>query len=156
MKCRAIKLAALWLMATSVCADDSGQNGVKAVGGTLLNTAAPMDPSAGLIKVVFGLAFVVAAIFATAWFYRRYGNFNKASGNGLRIVGGLAVGNRERVVLLQVGEEQVLVGVTPNHIETLLVLKHPLTPDASPGKQGVDHTFAHRLADALRQRTSGR
>jgi flagellar protein FliO/FliZ len=41
----------------------------------------------------------------------------------MRVVGGLSLGRRERVLLLQVGKKQLVLGVTPGRIETLHVLE---------------------------------
>ncbi|MGJ3500437.1 Flagellar protein FliO [Piscirickettsia salmonis] len=41
---------------------------------------------------------------------------------GIEIIATLAIGSKERLVIVQVGKEQVLLGVTAQHIQTLHVL----------------------------------
>ena len=41
----------------------------------------------------------------------------------MRIVGGLSLGMREKVILLQVGKKQLVLGVTPGRIDALHVLE---------------------------------
>ena len=78
-------------------------------------------PVSGLAQVTFSLALVLAAVFAAAWLLKRVRGFNGArQDETLRIVAERAVGPRERVVLLQVGERQVLVGVANGSVRTLL------------------------------------
>ena len=76
-----------------------------------------------------------------------------AAGGGLRILGGLSMGARERVVLLQVGDTQLLVGVAPGRVQTLHVLEQPL-PAAASGLQNASG-FADQLGRFLnKEKTS--
>jgi flagellar protein FliO/FliZ len=77
---------------------------------------------------------VLALIAGIAWVLKRTGRFQMGAGGGLRILGGLSMGARERVVLLQVGETQLLVGVAPGRLQTLHVLEHPLPGTANPAQ----------------------
>ena len=102
-----------------------------------------------LIQVVLGLVLVLLVIVAAAWIMRRFGHLQTAAGGSLRIVGGLSLGPRERAVLIQVGERQILLGVAPGRIQTLPVLDQILsgTPQSAAPAQG----FAARLASVLKQ-----
>ncbi len=94
---------------------------------------APIEPisSPYLMKLTGGLLLVVAVIFVLAWLVKKF-NLNQQSQNGLiRIIAGLTIGTRDRIVLLQVGEEQILLGLTPGRIEKLHTLAEPVeAPDA--------------------------
>ena len=79
-----------------------------------------------LWQLTLGLLLVLALIAAVAWVLKRSGRFQTTAGGGLRILGGLSMGPRERVVLLQVGDTQLLVGVAPGRVQTLHVLNEPL------------------------------
>jgi flagellar protein FliO/FliZ len=103
--------------------------------------------AASLFQLLFGLIVVLIAIGATAFLLRRLGRLPQAAG-ALRVVAGLSVGARERAVLVQVGDKQLLLGVAPGRVETLYVLDRPvesLTPP--PGAAGG---FADRLAQLMR------
>ena len=67
----------------------------------------------------FALLIIVAAIFLVVWLLRRYGGF-QASGSGrIQVVDGVSVGQRERVLLLRVGKEHLVVGVAQGQISDL-------------------------------------
>ncbi len=110
--------------------------------------SAPVEPLASpyLLKLTVGLILVVAAIFAFAWLVKKL-NLNQQSPHGLiRIVAGLPLGTRDRIVLVQVGDEQILLGLTPGRIEKLHTLARPLeAPAGSPASA----SFARRLRDAM-------
>ncbi len=119
---------------------------------TASGTAVPSltgEPLAGgsLAKMGLGLFAVVFLIVAMAWVMRRMGGIPGTSAGALRVVGGLSMGTRERVVLIQVGTTQLLLGVAPGRVETLYVLNEPIAqPDAV--KPGMSN-FAANLTAAL-------
>ena len=73
------------------------------------------------------MASVIGAIALCAWLLRRVFRMTPGVSRHLKIVAGLPMGTRERIVLLQVGETQLLVGVSPGRIQTLHVLARPLS-----------------------------
>jgi len=111
-----------------------------------VSIAAP-GVTASLIKVTGGLLLVIAAIFASAWFFRRFTQFSPISNDSLKVIGGLSMGQKERLVLLQVGDEQVLIGVAPGNIQKLHILKTPIELDNLAGKSA--NTFSEQLGEAL-------
>ena len=100
-----------------------------------------------LWQLMLGLAVVLGAIAAAAWLLRRFGRVSSAIGGIIKIVGGVSMGPRERVVLLQVGNTQLLLGVTPGRIQSLHVLDEPV-PACDINTD--THGFAGRLAAAIR------
>lgn len=102
------------------------------------------------LQVLVGLLLVVVMIFGIAWFMRRFGNLPTGGQGAVRMIGGLSMGQRERIVLLQVGETQLLVGVAPGYLRTLHVLDQPVSlPAAATRPRG--ETFADRLQSALKR-----
>ena len=88
-------------------------------------------------------------IFVLAWLVRKL-NLNQHSQSGLiRIIAGLSIGTRDRIVLVQVGEEQILLGLTPGHIEKLHTLAVPLEV---PGGPLETSSFATRLGRLMGER----
>ena len=102
------------------------------------------------MQMFFGLFIVVGLIVGMAWFMRRMGNMSGVSAGNLKVVGGVSVGQRERIVLVQAGEKQLLVGVGPGTIRTLHVLDEPI----SPVNQGATPSsgFAEKLHAAIKNR----
>jgi flagellar protein FliO/FliZ len=65
----------------------------------------------------------------------------------LKIVGALSLGQRERVVVVQAGSEQILLGVTATQINTLHILDKPL----STGDISEVSEFKQKLSAALQR-----
>lgn len=89
-----------------------------------------VDPGASLFKVLFGLLLVILAIFASAWFFKRFNKLSPAYNENIRMLGSMSVGSREKIALIQVGEEQILVGITATQITPLHKLEENLTSPA--------------------------
>jgi len=105
----------------------------------------PMS-STYLLKLVGGLVLIVVGIFALAWLTRKF-NLNQASTPGpIRVLAGINVGTRDRIVLIQVGGEQILVGMSPGRMTRLHTLEQPLEITPGPAAGGA---FAGRLASLM-------
>ena len=101
------------------------------------------------------LTGVLLLIFAAAWFLRR---IQQGQGNGrghLKIVSVLPLSTKERIVLLQAGEEQVLMGISSAGIQHLHTLKEPIRPEQlTEGEQQPLTDFASQLRNVMgRSRT---
>ncbi|CAK0769468.1 flagellar protein FliO/FliZ [Gammaproteobacteria bacterium] len=92
----------------------------------------PLLGTGELLQVSLSLGVVLAAIALTAWLLRRFTKLGGTMGGGLRVLGGVSLGGRERVVLMQVGEQQVLLGVAPGWVQTLHILEQPLSVSQPP------------------------
>jgi flagellar protein FliO/FliZ len=100
----------------------------------------------------FSLIVVLGVFFLCVWGIRKFGGLSvNNKGERMRLLGGLTLGMREKVMLLQVGNKQLVLGVTPGRIETLLVLEGDdcLHNDA-PSAETAELTFAQKLAQALK------
>jgi flagellar protein FliO/FliZ len=113
--------------------------------------------AAYLGQMAVALILVVFAILALAFVLRRTGGIQARLGYEMRILGGLSVGGRERVALIQVGETQILLGIAPGRVQTL----HVLTPEQRlQGKDAavrtsVEGAFARSLRQMLQKGSNG-
>jgi len=100
-----------------------------------------------MLQFTGGLLVVLLSVVGLAWLLRRVGRLQSSADGTLRIIGGLALGTRERVVLVQVGETQVLLGVAPGRVQAVHVLQEPVVTATSA--DGTPGSFAIRLKEAL-------
>ena len=97
-----------------------------------------------LVQVFVGLALVLALVLGAAVVMRRIGRVPGLSNQAIRTIAAAAVGTRERVVLLEVGESWILVGVAPGQVRALATLPRAELP-APPGAPGAGQPFAQLL-----------
>jgi flagellar protein FliO/FliZ len=87
----------------------------------------PAAPSVtGLGQVTLALIIVLGAVFAVAWVVRRMRGFGNRLGDAIDVIADIPLGQKERAVLLKVGQTQILVGVAPGQVNTLHVLTEPI------------------------------
>ena len=99
----------------------------------------------GIWEVALGLLVVVAAIVAIGWFMRRLYPGGMAGIQALKVLAALSLGPRERVLLIDSGGVQLLIGVTTQQITSLHRFTEPvLLPEATNAGD-----FALRLKEAL-------
>ena len=83
--------------------------------------AADLNVGGELVRVLLSLAAVVAMIFVAGWLSRRLQSRSRPGGRRIRCVEAMAVGARERVLLLDADGKRLLVGVGPGGMRTLHV-----------------------------------
>ena len=82
--------------------------------------------SAGFGGTLLALILVVALIIALAWLVKKLPGAGLKAVSGLRVVASLAVGPRERVVVVDCAGQQLLIGVTQHGVNLLHTLPEPL------------------------------
>lgn len=102
----------------------------------------------------WGLAlFFVLGIFGLfVWTLRKLNGLSLVGEAKLRVLGGLSLGMREKVVLLEVGKKQLVLGVTPGRIETLLVLEGEDCLIRERDGQAGAGVFSQKLRQAMKGR----
>ncbi len=101
---------------------------------------------AQLSKLLFGLLLVIGFILLLAWLLRRVQQMNPRGTQVIKLISSQALGPRERLVLVQVGGEQILIGLSGGRITPLHVMQEPVhLPDAEP----ANPEFAQRLMELL-------
>ena len=71
-----------------------------------------------------GLLVAICLFFVCVWFVKKMGGFSPAhSKDTMKVVAGLSLGGREKILLVQLGEKQLVLGVAPGKINNLLVLE---------------------------------
>ncbi|WP_438878575.1 flagellar biosynthetic protein FliO, partial [Bacillus cereus group sp. Bce005] len=76
------------------------------------------------------LLFVLGFILFLAWLLKRMKVPVFGQQKGFQIIRQLPVGTKERIMIVQAGEEQFLIGVTSHSIQLIAKLDSPLTQEA--------------------------
>lgn len=122
--------------------------------------AAVVAPGSGgsavgqLTQLVLGLLLVLGLIFLLAWLLRRVQNAAPGGGQVIEILGSRTLGPRDRLLLIQVGKEQILIGHSPGSIEALHVLAEPVEVPVS-ARQATPE-FAQRLMELMGKDQKGK
>ena len=82
-------------------------------------------------QVTLSLMLVIAVLLVMAWAMRRLGRFQSQTASRLQVLGGLRLGARERILLVEAEGRRILVGVSPGGLRTLLVFAEGTAREAS-------------------------
>ncbi len=111
----------------------------------------PATPGLGggdILNFGVSMLVVVAAIVILGWLYSR-SRFAGGGNNGvINIVATQALGPKERLLIVEVAEQQLLVGMTATGVQTLHVFDKPV---AVPTTDRASTGFAGRLRSAVQE-----
>ena len=116
--------------------------------------AAAPDFAAGLGQMAFGLAVVIALLFACLWAIKRLSAPRGSAAGAIKVLGAVAVGPRERVVLVELGDKVLVLGVAPGQVRTLHVMGAEELPTSasSAGPASGMKDFPAWLRQAMERR----
>lgn len=141
-----IRLCLAFSASFSVYAESSASGGRSSV----------IVSSADILQWLLALLLVLAIFGSLVWLLRKSGaGLSFSAKSQLAIVGGLSLGMRERLVLIRVGEKQLLLGVTPGRIDKLLELDGEQRLFQSTELAGDSASFAHKLQQLMRANGDG-
>jgi len=75
--------------------------------------------AAGLLQTIFALLLVLGLLIGLAWLLKRYGPKPGGGLANLRVVGALNIGGRERIMVVEVGDQWIVVGAAPGRVNAL-------------------------------------
>jgi flagellar protein FliO/FliZ len=117
------------------------------------NVAPPAAVGAGsMLQFGLGLAIVLGLIVAAGWFMKRFSIGATAAGT-LKVVAGTAVGQRERVVVVEIGDTWMVLGVAPGRVNALHTMpRGTVTATTQAQPAGTPAAFAAWLKEKMEKR----
>ena len=104
-----------------------------------------------LLSLGMSMIVVVAAVLLIGWLYSRFRFPGGVSGSLINVVSSRALGPKERLVLVEVADQHLLVGITATSVQTLHTFDKPVTAASVPAEDATQPTgFADRLRLAIR------
>ncbi|MCV2533276.1 flagellar biosynthetic protein FliO [Enterobacter wuhouensis] len=92
-------------------------------------------PGSPLLQVSGALFGIIAFILIAAWLAKRFGLAGKTAGTrGLKVSASASLGPRERVVIVEVEDARLVLGVTSSNISVL----HKLPPAPQTGDESAE------------------
>ena len=118
-----------------------------------------------VVQMVLSLIAVVGVILALAWMTRRLQGLRAGTPGALKVKATLAVGMKERVVLIEAAGRQFLIGVAPGQVRLIEALgmapeevalppvEHGADgsnpPSAAGARPSFREAFAHQLGQLI-------
>lgn len=114
----------------------------------------PAPVTAGsLVQVVVSLLLVLAAVLVVAWLLKRINLPQHSQGNPLKVIASVAVGQRERIVLVEVNDTWLVAGVAAGQVSALHTMpKGSLPATATQGGAVAARSFQSWLQQKMEKR----
>ena len=94
-------------------------------------------------QVFMALAFVLVLVFILAFLTKFLPAMRYNSGQNIKVIEALAINSRDKLMIVQVNQQQLLVGLTAQGMQTLHVLSSPVTPDEQASQSFAEKLVAH-------------
>ena len=120
----------------------------------LAQAAAPPDIGGGFLQLLLGLGAVIALLFASLWLLKRLAAPRGEAAGMMRVVSGIAVGARERVVVVEIAGNWLVLGVAPGRVTALAEMPRAQVapPPAGAASPPEPRDFAGRVRQMLDRR----
>lgn len=114
-------------------------------------------PAAGVstgsvLQVILSLLLVLATVVVVAWVLKRMNLPQQGAANALKVVSGVAVGQRERIVLVEVNDTWLVVGVAPGQVSALHTMPKGTVPSTMQAATADDNKFQAWLKQMMEKR----
>ena len=118
--------------------------------------AAALEPGAAssgsLFQVLLGLILVLGLMAALAWVVKRFGATHAAGGAVIKVIGGVSVGGRERVLVIEAADQWIVVGVSPGRVNALATM--PRQENTAPMTAPATKNFSAWLKQTMEKRNT--
>ncbi|WP_419415029.1 flagellar biosynthetic protein FliO [Pontibacter sp. JAM-7] len=104
--------------------------------------------AAAITQLLLGLGLVLGMILLLGWLVKRFSGLAPMN-RQMRVLAVLPLSSREKAVLVEVGKQQLLLGVAPGRVNLLTQFDEPVITQAEP----VTPAFAAKLAEVMQRRT---
>ena len=123
---------------------------VLAAPAAVVNTASPAAGS--LLQTIFALTAVLALLAVLAWCMKRFGPKSHIGAVPVRLVGALSLGGRERIMVVEVGNQWIVVGASPGRVNALATMPaQHAAPGVDDATLAVHQPPAASFGDWLKQ-----
>ncbi|HLS42868.1 MAG TPA: flagellar biosynthetic protein FliO [Paenalcaligenes sp.] len=114
---------------------------------------------ADILRISLSLVLIVGLIFASAWVAKRGGLLRHKSAQRIEILSSQRVGPRANLMLVQIGKQQLLLGVTPQQINTLHTLSdvdiaHSSDPNTASAHSAPSSSPLNTIPEAEQSRSA--
>ena len=113
-----------------------------------------ISTGSAFLQGLLGLLVVLASLMAFFWFMRRFSPGQGGAQGLVKVVGGVMLGTREKVVVVEVGDTWLLLGVGGGQVNTLHTLPRPDGVN-STAQQDPLSNFSGKLKEILQRHRTG-
>lgn len=92
---------------------------------SVLNPGTDNNSAMTLTKIVISLALVILLVLGLGWMFKKL-SLRMPGNRQIKVICALPLGQRERILVIEIQGKQRVIGVTPQQINLLFELENPL------------------------------
>jgi flagellar protein FliO/FliZ len=127
------------------------------VSPTTISTNKPILPepekissASQLANLLGGLLLILGLIYGLSWFVKRFSQGGFMQNSTIKMLSAMPLGTRERIMLVDIGGKQILLGITATNINALHVFDEPVVNTAE-NPASVTSDFSQKLMMLLKK-----
>jgi flagellar protein FliO/FliZ len=118
-----------------------------------LADAKKISSGSQLANLMGGLILILGLIYGLSWFVKRFSQGGFTQNSTIKMLSAMPLGTRERIMLVDVGGKQILLGITATTINTLHVFDDPVINTTENIKPATSD-FSQKLMALLQKNTT--
>ena len=99
-----------------------------------------------IVQVLLSLILVVGVIVLLSYLVKRLNLQSRAGSGAVRILSVVSIGAKDKLLLVEVGEEQLLLGSSPGNVQKLHLLEKPIDIHSKPESVSAERNFLSVLS----------
>jgi flagellar protein FliO/FliZ len=105
-----------------------------------------------LANLLGGLGLILVLIYGLSWFMKRFKHGGFMQNSTIKMLASMSLGARERLMLVDVGGKQILLGITASSINSLHVFDSPVIISGAEATSKNTSDFSQKLMALLQQK----
>jgi len=102
-----------------------------------------------MAKMITGLLLVLVVIIASTWALKRFSIIPAISSSHLKIVAATGIGQRERVIIVEIDETWLVLGVAPGQVSKLHTMKKTSLEPENKALKRASSEFSDALDNSI-------
>lgn len=103
----------------------------------------------GFFQIFLALAFIIFIMIFGAWILKRIGPLSSNNQINMKVIGGINLSPREKIMVIEVGNQWLVLGVTANQINNLSTLNKNDYPEVDSKSSQVQTQFSTWLKNTI-------
>lgn len=113
---------------------------------------APVVTTESMVQMMGGLLLVLAVIGGLVWFAKRFSLIPAVSAGTVKVIAATGVGQRERVVVVEIENTWLVLGIAPGRVNKLHTMEKPQSSTTNVCQDNpATGTFAAQLDQSIKK-----
>ncbi len=118
-----------------------------------VSAAVPVNPASSVLQMIFALGLIIGMIFALVWAMKKMGYKGYSQSKLINVKSCLPLSSKEKLLLVNVGDEQILIGVAPGFIGHIKTIENPIADKVGEGESAAT-LFSEKLKAMMNKNKS--